>query len=305
MSPALAARRAAWLDWLARERRLSGNTLEAYERDVRQFLGFLAVHLGGPPDVAEIGALRPADYRAFLARRRGEGASPRSLGRILGGIRSFVRFLAEHDGIDAAAVDSIATPKAPRRLPRPVSAVDALRLIEEAEADAAEPWVAARDAALLLMLYGCGLRIGEAIGLDQADAPGRRDEVIVVRGKGNKSRLVPVLPAVKDALAAYLSALPFAIAPDGPLFVGVRGGRLDPRIPQRLLARLRGALGLPDSATPHALRHAFATHLLAAGADLRAIQELLGHSSLSTTQGYTAVDTTHILDAFRRAHPRA
>jgi len=305
MTPALAARRAAWLGWLAGERRLSANTLEAYDRDVRQFLAFLAGHLGDAPDVADIGALRPADYRAFLARRRGEGVAPRSLGRILGGIRSFVRFLAERDGINAAAADAIATPKAPRRLPRPVSAADALRLVADAEADAAEPWVAARDAALLLMLYGCGLRIGEAIGLDRIDAPRRGDDAIVVRGKGDKSRLVPLLPAVKDGLAAYLAALPFAIAPDGPLFVGVRGGRLDPRIPQRLVARLRGGLGLPDSATPHALRHAFATHLLAGGADLRAIQELLGHASLSTTQGYTAVDTTHLLDAYRRAHPRA
>lgn len=305
IAPDLAARRAAWLAHLAHARRLSPRTVEAYERDQRQFLLFLAHHLGGPPTVDDVGRLRPADVRAFLARRRGEGAGGRSLGRVLAGVRSFVGFLEEADGIDVAAVRAVGAPKTGRRLPRPVGVAEVRGLLAAASGDPEDPLIAARDAAVLLLLYGCGLRIGEALALTPADWAASRGAFLRVRGKGDKIRLVPLLPIARRAVEAYRARLPAEPAPDAPLFRGAKGGALSPRVVQRLVARLRGALGLPPTATPHALRHAFATHLLAAGADLRQIQELLGHASLSTTQGYAAVDTAGLLAAYRAAHPRA
>jgi integrase/recombinase XerC len=303
-APDLAAAAADWQRHLGAERRASPKTLEAYDRDLRQFLSFLTLHLGEPPRIASLSELRPADIRAFLARRRGEGIEARSLGRSLAGIRSFIRFLERRGEANAAPFAAVRAPKARKSLPKPVEAGQALRLVDAGESLAEEPWVAARDAAVMSLLYGAGLRISEALGLTRAEAPLAAD-VLRVTGKGGKTRIVPILPAIRAGLAAYLRLCPFALPPDGPLFVGVRGGPLSPRIVQLAIERLRGALGLPDSATPHALRHSFATHLLSAGADLRSIQELLGHASLSTTQVYTGVDATRLIEVYRRTHPRA
>ncbi len=304
MGADVAARRADWLAALEHRRRLSARTVEAYERDTRQFLAFLARHLGGPPSLEDLAALRVADYRAFLADRRRAGVAPRSLGRVLAGVRSFLAHCEVADGFDAAAARAVATPKAGRRLPRPVSPEEAGALLEEAAADADDPAIAARDTAVLLLLYGAGLRIGEALSLTVGDVRGGGD-TLRVTGKGGRQRIVPLLPVVRAGLKAHLARQAAGAPPDAPLFRGVRGGPLGARAIQRLTARLRGALGLPASATPHALRHSFATHLLGAGADLRQIQELLGHARLSTTQGYAAVDAAGLMAAWRSAHPRA
>ena len=293
-----------WLAHLAGERRLAAHTLDAYERDVRQFCGFLTDHLGDPPSLDSLAGLKAQDVRAFLARRRMGGASTRTVGRGLAGVRSFATWLERRGGFDAIAFRAVSAPKTPKTLPRPVGVSDARAMIDGAD-DHHTPWIAARDAAVLTLLYGAGLRIGEALAICRRNAPSDAGVPLRVTGKGGRTRLVPVLPAIADAVTAYLRLVPYALDPDGPLFVGARGGALSPRIVQRTVAMLRGGLGLPDSATPHALRHAFATHLLAAGGDLRSIQELLGHASLSTTQGYTAVDTAHLLDVYARAHPRA
>lgn len=292
--------RAAWLDALCAERGLSAATAEAYERDTRQFLAFLAGHLGGAPDLAALSALRPADVRAFLAARRNAGAGPRSLARGLAGVRAMLSAFEKRHGINAAAARAVEAPSRARSLPRPVT-VEAARAMLAAPDE--EGWVAARNRAVISLLYGAGLRVSEATGLAAADlaAPVTR---LLIRGKGGKERIVPVLAPVADAIEAYRAAAPFALS-SGPFFRGEKGGQLSPRIVQRVLAEWRGALGLPDSATPHALRHAFASHLLARGADLRTIQELLGHASLSTTEIYTAVDQQALLAAYRDAHPRA
>ena len=303
-APDLLAALAQWLVHLRAERRLAAKTVEAYRRDVDQFLAFQTVHLGNPPGLADIAELRPADFRAFLAARRAGGAGSRTLARGLAGIRSLIRYLEKQGLANAAGAAAVRAPRQPKSLPKPLSVTDARR-VAAADALDAEPWIVARDAAVLTLLYGCGLRISEALGLTRADAPGPDQEAIRVVGKGGKARLVPVLPVVRRAIAEYLRLCPFAISDDGPLFLGARGGPLSPRIIQLVVKRLRGALGLPETATPHALRHSFATHLLAKGGDLRTIQELLGHASLSTTQVYTAVDTAHLLDAYRSAHPRA
>lgn len=295
---------AAWLDNLSNERRLSEKTLEAYQRDLRQFLGFLTRHLGGAPGLSDIDALRPADMRAFLARRRQSGAGARTLARSLAGIRSFLRFLEKRGLANAAGINVMRAPKQPKSLPRPLNDRQAVALTKCDEQTAMEPWVAARNAAVLTVLYGCGLRISEALGLCPADFPGATKSVRIT-GKGGKMRLVPVLPAALDAVRHYEKLCPWHLDPQEPLFRGVRGGPLQPAIIQREMQKLRSALGLPETATPHALRHSFATHLLAAGGDLRSIQELLGHASLSTTQIYTGVDTTRLLDVYQRAHPRA
>ena len=293
-----------WRRHIAGERRLSRKTLEAYSRDVTQFLSFLAGHLGGPPDIAALSALRTADIRAFMAARRNAGVGSRSLARGLAGIRSLIGFLEKQTGANGAALRSIRAPKQPRSLPKPIAAAAARRLVDPAELSDGEPWIAARNAAVLALLYGAGLRISEALGLKRGDAP-KGGDVLRVTGKGGKVRLVPVLPVVAEAIADYLRLCPWQGGPDAPLFLGAKGGRLSPRIIQLAMERLRPALGLPDSATPHALRHSFATHLLSAGGDLRTIQELLGHASLSTTQIYTEVDTMRLLEAYDRAHPRA
>jgi integrase/recombinase XerC len=298
----------AWLDALARERHLSPKTVEAYGRDLRQFLAFLTQHLGEPPGIPAIVSLKPLDIRSFLAARRADGIESRSLMRQLAGLRSFARFLEREGHGTASAFTALRSPKIAKGLPRPVSASAAVALtkVDVRAGEAREPWVLARDAAVLALLYGSGLRISEALGLKRGDvpAPGRGD-AITVTGKGNKQRMVPLLPQVTQLIADYVAICPYDLPADGPLFVGTRGGPLSPRILQLVMERLRGALNLPDSATPHALRHSFATHLLARGGDLRAIQELLGHASLSTTQIYTAVDTERLFEVYRNAHPRA
>ncbi len=303
-APDLLQHRVEWLDNLARERRLSANTLEAYERDTRQFLRFLTGHLGGPPRVADIHTLRPADLRAFLAARRRQGSGARSLGRHLAGLRSFLRYLERQGLINAAAAGAVRAPRQPKSLPKPLSDRQALAVVGQEAQLQEEPWIAARDAAVLTLLYGCGLRISEALALTAGDLEAGTSSLRVT-GKGGKIRIVPLLPVVVEAVTAYRKLCPYTPAPDQPLFRGARGGPLQPAIIQRGMQKLRGALGLPDTATPHALRHSFATHLLAGGGDLRTIQELLGHASLSTTQVYTGVDTLRLLEVYDRAHPRA
>jgi integrase/recombinase XerC len=287
---------------------MSPKTTEAYERDVRQFLGFLAEHLGGAPSLAKLARLAPQDVRAFMAARRAAGTSSRSLMRALAGVRSFARFLERSGQGKVAALAAVRAPKVPKTLPKPLAIAAARRVpdIDLRAGEEREPWIFARDAAVLALLYGSGLRISEALGLTRGEvpAPGRGDAVTVI-GKGNKQRMVPLLPQVTQLIADYVALCPYDLPDDGPLFVGARGGPLSPRIVQLVMERLRGSLGLPDTATPHALRHSFATHLLARGGDLRAIQELLGHASLSTTQIYTAVDTDRLLEVYRSAHPRA
>ncbi len=309
LPPGDAPLRAAVLGWceaLARERRMAANTVEAYERDLRQFLSHRAAR-AGTPTIPSLIALKPRDLRAFMAARRAEGVGGRSLMRMLAGLRSFARFLEREGHGSVAALGAVRSPKVERRLPRPLPVPSAVAMTApESRPDAdREPWVLARDAAVLALLYGSGLRISEALGLTARDAPVPGIEAVRVTGKGGKVRDVPVLPAVADAVAAYLALCPHPLDPEGPLFVGVKGGALSPRIIQYAVAALRGALGLPESATPHALRHSFATHLLARRGELRAIQELLGHASLSTTQIYTKVDAARLMSAFEDAHPRA
>lgn len=305
-APDLAGALDRWRRHLAAERRASPETVEAYGRDVDQFLRFLTLHLGRPPSIADLSALRPADLRAFLARRRRDGeVGARTLGRNLAGIRSLARFLERREGTNAAPFRAVRAPKAGRSLPHPVTASAGLRLADAGESLAEEPWVAARDAAVFSLLYGCGLRISEALGLSRREAPVGAARALRVTGKGGKTRIVPVLPAVVDRVEAYLRLVPFALDPDEPLFRGVKGGPLSPRIVQLAMERMRGVLGLDETATPHALRHAFATHLLGAGGDLRTIQELLGHASLSTTQIYTQVDAARLLEVWAKTHPRA
>ncbi|MET1413216.1 tyrosine recombinase XerC [Roseibium sp. HPY-6] len=294
----------AWLDHLSDERRLSDKTLLAYERDLRQFLRFLTNHLGGAPAIKDVAALRPADFRAFLASRRRQGVQSRSLARGLAGIRSFLKYLERRGEVNAAASDAVRPPRQARSLPKPVSARDAMDVTSGDLALESAAWIEARNAAVLILLYGCGLRISEALSLTGSMAPAPGTRTMRILGKGRKERIVPILPAVCEAVSAYMKLCPYAIDPTGPLFLGARGGPLNPRMIQLAMEKLRGALGLPDSATPHALRHSFATHLLAGGGDLRTIQELLGHASLASTQIYTEVDSAHLLAAYDKAHPR-
>lgn len=292
-----------WVRHMASERRLADNTLTSYLRDLQDFFAFLQRHHGGAVSKPMLEGLGVPDFRAWLATRRKGGQSSRSSARALSAVRSFYRFLGRANILINGAVQAVSTPKIPHSLPRPLSVVSALAVVDEVGSLSDEPWVADRDAAIITLLYGCGLRISEALGLKRREAP--TGPSIVVRGKGGKQRLVPVLPVVRDAIAAYVAACPFTLEADGPLFIGVRGKQLNPGIIQQRIRMLRGALGLPDSATPHALRHSFATHLLASGGDLRTIQELLGHASLSTTQHYTEVDTARLLSIYDSAHPRA
>lgn len=297
-----------WLKHLSAERGLSPKTLEAYGRDARGFLAFLAGHLGGPVSLGAMDGLQPRDVRAFMAKRRGDGLDGRSIARALAAVRSFARFLEREGRGRMAAFAAVRTPKVGRRLPRPL-AVAAARAVSSVEArahDDVPDWVIARDTAVLALLYGSGLRISEALGLTQKDAPlPAGDGQITVLGKGGKMRQVPVIRRVAAAIADYRRLCPWTLGADDPLFVGVKGGPLSPRIIQLAMERLRGALGLPETATPHALRHSFATHLLGRGGDLRSIQELLGHASLSTTQIYTEVDTAALLRVYESTHPRA
>jgi integrase/recombinase XerC len=302
--PALGAALADWLDHLTALDGASPLTRAAYATDLRLWLTFLANHLGGGYGVhAALGA-GTADMRSFMAHERSRGVGARTLARRLSAIRNFSGWLARREGVDVSGLLAAArAPRYRRGLPRPLSAPDARAVLDEAGADARQDWITARDVALVTLLYACGLRSAEALGLRAADHP--LPDMLRILGKGSKERLVPVLPAARDAVARYMALCPHPAGPDDPLFRGVRGGALDARALRSCMAGVRARLGLPASATPHALRHSFATHLLQAGGDLRAIQDLLGHASLSTTQTYTAIDEAHLLAVYARAHPRA
>jgi integrase/recombinase XerC len=297
-----------WLSHLRAERRLSPKTLEAYARDVRQCLIFLAEHWDARVTLSHFAALEASDIRAFMAMRRADEIGSRSLMRSLAGLRSFGRFLEREGKGKVGALSAIRAPKVAKTLPKPIHMAAAKRFADADErvGEERDPWILARDAAVMALLYGSGLRISEALGLKRREVPlpGAGD-VIVVTGKGNKTRMVPVLRNVLELVQEYVAMCPHPLPAEGPIFVGARGGPLRARIIQLAMERLRGALGLPDSATPHALRHSFATHLLSRGGDLRAIQELLGHASLSTTQIYTGIDSERLLEVYRTAHPRA
>jgi integrase/recombinase XerC len=294
---------ALWVAWLAGERRASAHTVAAYGRDLAFFLDFLTEHLGAVPNLSAIDGLRPADFRAYLARRASDKIDRSSLARGMSVLRGFVRFLQRRGLASTAALAALRSPKLPPGVPKPLTVADAIAAVDMAGDLCREGWQGKRDTALLALIYGCGLRLSEALGLTRSEAP--TGEMLTIVGKGRKERRLPVLPAVRAAIADYLAVCPYALAADGPLFVGAGGSPLYPRLVQRQMETLRGKLGLPDTATPHALRHSFATHLLGAGGDLRAIQELLGHASLSTTQRYTTVEAERLLAIYDAAHPRA
>lgn len=294
-----------WLAHLSTERGQSDATRIAYERDVRQFLSFLKRHLGHLPCLADLERLDAKTFRAFLAQRRKRGAGSRSLARSLSALRMFFRWLEREDIAQIRAIERIAAPKIPHSVPKPLNVASAAAVVADGAEASNEPWISARNRAVFLLLYGCGLRISEALSLSPKSAPLDGRDLMVILGKGGKERLVPALKIVSDAIETYVRSCPFPLSADGPLFLGARGGPLSPRLIQLAMARMRTDLGLPDTATPHALRHSFATHLLSAGADLRQIQELLGHASLSTTQAYTEVDRDRLLAVYDAAHPRA
>jgi len=301
LDPVVLGDLAAWLAQLQHEKRASAHTVAAYQRDVLAFLRFTGRHIGRPADRSSLRTLSSADLRSWLAARA--EAARTSTARAISAVKNFFLYLKKQNILENSSVTNLRAPKLPHAVPKPLSVAETGDLLQAAQDDATEPWIAARDAAVLTLIYGCGLRISEALGLNRDAAPFGASLTIV--GKGNKERILPILPVVDDAVASYLSLCPYAVTPDGPLFVGQKGKRLNPRIVQLLIQRLRPALGLPASATPHALRHSFATHLLAGGGDLRSIQELLGHASLSTTQRYTDVDTARLLDVYDAAHPRS
>jgi integrase/recombinase XerC len=294
----------AWLDHLTHERGQALLTREAYARDAGQLLAFLAARLGRPAGLADLGRLDAATFRAFLASRRRQGIEGRSLARTLSALRMFFRWLEATETLKSRAILSVALPKVPHSVPKPLTVEKAAAVVADT-ATAELDWVAARDIAVLLLLYGSGLRISEALGLPAKDTPTAERDVLRIAGKGGRERLVPVLAITIAAIARYRALCPYPLEPAEPLFRGAKGGPLSPRIIQLAMERLRDALGLPATATPHALRHSFATHLLSAGADLRQIQELLGHASLSTTQVYTEVDRERLLAVYEKAHPRA
>ena len=300
------AARDALENWLAQQKALNGaaeNTLTAYRTDLLGYLAFITGHLGDATGLAPLKAIRVTDMRAWMAHERGRGVSARSLARQLSAVKTFYRWLAEREDFDPTAVLSTRSPKFQNKLPRPLAVDAAKAMIETVQLQTSKDWIAARDGAVLTLLYGCGLRISEALGLTGADVP--LPDTLRIRGKGGKERLVPVVAAAQDAVARYVRACPFPIESTTALFLGARGGRLNPRLIAKVMEQARMQLGLPASATPHAMRHSFATHLLDAGGDLRAIQELLGHASLSTTQAYTAVDTARLMEVYAKAHPRA
>ncbi|MGC8201855.1 tyrosine recombinase XerC [Aliiroseovarius sp. PTFE2010] len=298
--------RDALAGWLDHQRALKGapqTTIDAYARDVSGFLSFLTGHFGESGGVAVLGQVRVADMRAWMAHERGRGIAARSLARELSAVKGFARWAADRHDIEISAILAARSPKFQRKLPRPLSEDAAKQMIDTVGDQAREPWVAARDMAVVTLLYGCGLRISEALGLTGAQAD--MGDALRIRGKGGKERIVPVIGPARDAVARYVQICPFDLDPKGPLFRGARGGALNPRLIAKVTERARLQLGLPATATPHAMRHSFATHLLNAGGDLRAIQELLGHASLSTTQAYTSVDTARLMEVYAAAHPRA
>ncbi len=303
--PALAQAVDVWRRWLADERRCSDHTLDAYRRDLASFFGFLSTHLGHAPGLGDLARLSAADFRAYLARRGAQGLARSSTARAMSTLRNFFAHLERTGSVQNAAIGAIRTPRQAQSIPKPLSEADALETLSLAANLHPTPWIADRDVALLTLLYGCGLRLGEALALNRGDAPQGGGATMVITGKGNKQRVVPVLAVVVEAIEAYLASVPFKLAPGDPLFVGARGKRLNAGVVQRQMRRLGAALGLPKTATPHALRHSFATHLLAGGGDLRTIQELLGHASLSSTQRYTAIDQERLMRVYRDAHPRA
>ena len=294
----------AWLEQLAGERRVSANTVMAYRRDIRSFLEFMAEHLGETPTLAVLEGLGHQELRSWLASRTARGLARTSTARALSAVKSFFRYLGRQDIVSNPSVEAARAPKLPRQVPRPLTMDEATDVLECAGESGSSAWMAKRDLALMMLLYGGGLRIGEALALDVRHATGAGETMRIV-GKGNKERVVPLLPRVRQALLDYIGHRPDGAPPASPLFVGARGGRLNPGVAQKRFRELRARLGLPDTATPHAMRHSFATHLLGNGVDLRTIQELLGHASLTTTQRYTRVDAGGLLDVYRRAHPRA
>ena len=302
LAPAMADAVARWLASEGAVRGRSAHSLRAYQTDVTAFLAFIGGYHGTPALPHSLAALAQAEMRAFAAAERARGLSPRSLARRQSAVRSFLRWIADREGADLSPALSARSPRYARSLPRPLAEGQARAVLDLAGDSHPEPWIAARDAAVLTLLYGCGLRISEALALNGVDAP--LGESLLIRGKGGRERLVPVLQVAQMAVAEYLRLVPFVMERDQALFRGARGGRLNPGMIARTMAQARASLGLPATATPHALRHSFATHLLAAGGDLRAIQELLGHARLSTTQVYTGVDDAHLLEVYRAAHPR-
>lgn len=301
--PALKRALTGWLGWLAYEKRSSPHTIDNYARDVAKFLAFLAEHLGFTPGLKELGDLTAIDFRAWLARQNAEGKSRTTVARRVSTLRTLYKYLEREGIVSNAAIHAVRTPKVPKSLPKALTIEDALVAVEVADQLADEPWIGKRDRALLKLLYGCGLRLSEALNLDVRDLPD--GDTMVITGKGDKQRVVPVLDAVKRDIAAYVKSSPYPMTPQSPLFLGARGGRLNPGVAQAMVRKLRALLGLPDTVTPHALRHSFATHLLSGGGDLRTIQELLGHASLSTTQRYTDVDAAHLQAVHGQSHPRA
>jgi len=303
LTPAMADALAQWLQGESAARDRSAHTIAAYRDDVIAFLSFLGGYHAQGATPASLAGLGQADMRAFAAAERGRGLSARSLARRLSAVRSFLRWMSDRHGYDLSAALSMRGPRYQRSLPRPLAVAQARELLDHARQHHDTPWIAARDAAVLTLLYGCGLRISEGLALCGRDWP--LPDVLTIRGKGGRERRVPVLPVARDAIETYLRLCPYTLTPDEALFRGARGGPLRPGVLEGAMARMRQSLGLPPTATPHALRHSFATHLLSAGGDLRTIQELLGHASLSTTQVYTDVDDVRLLEVYRRAHPRA
>lgn len=304
--PDLQAAIGAWLDWLSHQRRVADLTVEAYRRDAVHFVNFLTEHFGELPSLASLAALTRSDFRAWMARERDRGQQAASTARALSAIKNLFRYLAKK-GLGAnGVIGNLRNPKLPRSLPKPLTVGEAIEAVDAVSDLRETVWVAKRDLAVLMLLYGCGLRISEALGLNRRDIPLTGDiSTLRIKGKGNKQRIVPLLPNVLEAVRDYLGACPFGGGAGDPLFLGARGARLNPRLIQASMQKLRLMLGLPETATPHALRHSFATHLLGGGVDLRAIQELLGHSSLSTTQRYTDIDATQLMAIYSAAHPRA
>ena len=292
-----------WQRWLKFERRCSGHTAAAYGRDLAAFLGFIQEYVGKTPSFAVLQKMEVTDFRAYLASRTQEGIGRSSLGRNMSTLRNFFKFLERNALLSNPAISVIHSPAAPKTLPKPLTREQAFNVIKTAAELQEEPWLKKRDMAFVILLYGCGLRIGEALSLDVKDRP--KSDMMTIYGQGKKERAVPVLPFVRTAIEEYLKERPDGAPSNSALFIGARGERVNPGVMQRQMRRIRDMLGLPETATPHALRHSFATHLLSGGSDLRTIQELLGHASLSTTQKYTGIDADRMMDVYVHAHPRA